>query len=268
MKEVKQFSKSYIFISALYVVLGVTLLAQPAMSVRMICYGLAIVMIVLGLSYGILYFTRDNLQGFLQMDLVIGIICLAFGIFILLNPTFLGSVLPFAMGIILLLGAVVKIQSSINMKRLHFRRWFLVLIFAVVIALLGIVLLCNPFTEERQMILYIGICLVLDGMTNLVSLICIQARVKRLNKIQKEYPEMDAGELLEQKEREKAARRSSMRAAKKAAQEIVPQNPEQQTVIVPEAPEQTEEHAAAEAESEEEAEVSVCRETKEVEEQE
>ena len=145
MKEVKQFSKSYIFISALYVVLGVALLAWPMMSVKMICYGLAVAMIVIGISYGVMYFTKDNLQGFLQMDLVIGIVCLAFGLFILLNPTFLGSVLPFAMGIILLLGAIVKIQSSINMKRLRFAKWYLVLICAILIGALGVVLLCNPF---------------------------------------------------------------------------------------------------------------------------
>ena len=121
MKEVKQFSKSYIFISALYVVLGVVLLAWPTLSVQMICYGLAVAMIVIGISYGIMYFTKDSLEGFLQMDLVIGIVCLAFGIFILLNPTFLSSVLPFAMGIILLLGAIVKIQSAFNMKKLRLK---------------------------------------------------------------------------------------------------------------------------------------------------
>ena len=64
----------------------------------MICYGLGFTMVVLGITYGIIYFTKDNLAGFLQMDLVIGIICLSFGVFILLNPTFLSTVLPFAMG--------------------------------------------------------------------------------------------------------------------------------------------------------------------------
>ena len=193
MKEVKQFSKSYIFISALYVVLGVALLAWPMMSVKMICYGLAVAMIVIGISYGVMYFTKDNLQGFL-----------AFGLFILLNPTFLGSVLPFAMGIILLLGAIVKIQSSINMKRLRFAKWYLVLICAILIGALGVVLLCNPFQKEEDMILYIGICLILDGLTNLTSLICIQVRVKQLNRLQKEYPQADVSDLLEQKEKAKA----------------------------------------------------------------
>ena len=201
MKEVKQFSKSYIFISALYVVLGVVLLAWPTLSVQMICYGLAVAMIVIGISYGIMYFTKDSLEGFLQMDLVIGIVCLAFGIFILLNPTFLSSVLPFAMGIILLLGAIVKIQSAFNMKKLRLKKWYLILICALVIGVLGAVLLWNPFEEEKYMILYIGICLILDGLTNLISLICIQVKVKKLAKIQREHPEVQLKDLLEQEEK-------------------------------------------------------------------
>lgn len=201
MNEVKQFSKSYILVSALYVVLGVILLVWPGTSVKMICYGLGFAMVVLGITYGIIYFTKDNLQGFLQMDLVIGIVCLAFGVFILLNPTFLATVLPFAMGIILLLGAVVKIQSSWNMRRLKFKKWYLVLICALVIIALGIVLLCNPFQEEKFMIFYIGACLILDGLTNLISLICIQVKVKKLAKIQREHPEVQLKDLLEQEEK-------------------------------------------------------------------
>lgn len=204
MNEVKEFRKSYILVSALYVVLGVVLLVWPTTSVKMICYGLGIAMLVLGITYGVIYLTKDNLSGFLQMDLVIGIICLAFGVFILLNPAFLASVLPFAMGIILLLGAVVKLQSAFNMKRLNFSKWYAALICAILIIVLGIVLLCNPFGNERFMILYIGICLVLDGMTNLVSLFCIQYRVKKLVRIQKEHPEADLKELLEYQKKNKS----------------------------------------------------------------
>ena len=156
------------------------------------------------LSYGIMYFTKDNLEGFQQMDLVIGIICLAFGIFIFLNPTFLSSVLPFAIGIILLLGAIVKIQSAFNMKKLRLKKWYLILICALVVGALGAVLLWNPFKEEKYMILYIGICLILDGLTNLISLICIQTRLRKLKKIQKANPDIDLKELLEQQARAEA----------------------------------------------------------------
>lgn len=200
MKERKEFRKSYIFISALYVVLGIVLLIWPTVSIRMICIGLGIAMLVLGITYGIIYFTKDNLNSILQMDLVIGIVCLAFGLFILLNPTFLASVLPFAMGIILLLGAVVKLQNAFNMKRLGFRRWYIVLLFALVIAVLAVILLCNPFTQERYMILYIGVCLILDGGINLGNLIRILIRVRHLAKVQQENPEVNLRELLAQEQ--------------------------------------------------------------------
>lgn len=208
--EVKQFSKSYILVSALYVVLGIVLCVWPNTSLKMICYGLGFVMVVLGITYGIIYFTKENPAGFLQMDLVIGIVCLAFGVFILLNPTFLATVLPFAMGIILLLGAVVKIQSALNMRRLKFAKWYAVLICALVIIVLGIVLLCNPFTKESHMVLYIGLCLILDGATNLVSLIFIQTRIKKLTRIRREYPQADIDELLEQQGKKKTAEKAEV----------------------------------------------------------
>lgn len=205
MNEVKNFSKSYIFLSALYVALGIVLLAWPALSVKMIGIGIGIVMLVLGITYAIIYFTKDNLKGFLQMDLVIGIVCLAFGVFILLNQSFLTTVLPFAMGIILLLGAVVKIQSSLNMKRLLYKKWYLMLAAALIIVALAVILLCNPFSQERHMLLYIGVCLILDGLTNLISLFCIQFRVKKLARLQKENPDADWKELLSQETKQEAA---------------------------------------------------------------
>lgn len=197
MKEIKEFRKSYILVSALYVVLGAVLLIWPDISVQMICYVLGFAMIVIGITYGIIYFTKDNLTGILQMDLVIGIVSAAFGVFILLNQSFLQSVLPFAMGIILLLGAVVKLQNSINMKRLKFRRWYGILICALILAGLGTGLLINPFRSEYWMVIYIGASLIFDGLVNLISMICILTRVKKLRKLQEANPDrvVDPSEL-------------------------------------------------------------------------
>ena len=198
MKEIREVRKSYILVSALYVVLGAVLLIWPDISVQMICYVLGFAMIVIGITYGIIYFTKDNLTGVLQMDLVIGIVSAAFGVFILLNQSFLQSVLPFAMGIILLLGAVVKLQNSINMKRLKFRRWYGILICALILAGLGIGLLINPFESEHWMVVYIGGSLIFDGLVNLISMICILTRVKKLKKLQDANPDrvVDPSELV------------------------------------------------------------------------
>ncbi|MCD8398160.1 MAG: DUF308 domain-containing protein [Lachnospiraceae bacterium] len=192
MKKIREFSKSYIFLSFLYVAVGIVLLLWPSMSLEMIGKGLGIILIVLGATYGVIYFTRDKRQeGFLQVELVIAVVCVALGVFILLTPEFLSMVLPFAMATVLLLGAIVKIQSTISMKKLLVRRWYIGLIAALVIIALGIVLLVYPFTSDAQMLFYIGICLILDGVTNLLGLLCIQLRTKKLDKMQKNNPDTD-----------------------------------------------------------------------------
>ncbi|MCC8066973.1 MAG: DUF308 domain-containing protein [Clostridiales bacterium] len=213
MKKVKEFSRSYIFLSVLYVAIGIVLLLWPSLSIEKIGKGLGIIMIVVGATYGVIYFTGNKRQeGYLQFDLVIGIIAVAFGVFILLTPEFLGMVLPFAMATVLLLGAIVKIQSAVSMKRLFIRHWYLGVIGALIIIALGIVLLVFPFKKDEQMLLYIGICLILDGTTNLLGLFCISFRTKKLEKIQRKNPGVDVKALIKA-EWEKA---DALKAEKKA----------------------------------------------------
>ncbi|MCD8335900.1 MAG: DUF308 domain-containing protein [Lachnospiraceae bacterium] len=213
MKKIREFSKSYIFLSFLYVAIGIVLLLWPSLSLEKLSKGLGIILIVLGATYGVIYFTRDKRQeGFLQVELVIAVVCAAFGVFILLTPEFMSMVLPFAMATVLLLGAIVKIQSTVSMKKLLVRRWYIGLIAALVIIALGIVLLVYPFASDSQMLLYIGICLILDGLTNLLGLLCIQLRTKKLDKMQKNNPDTDITALV----RSEWERSDAAKAEKKA----------------------------------------------------
>jgi len=199
LKKVKEFSISYIFLSFLYVAIGIVLVVWPTMSIQMIGRGIGVIMLVVGATYGVIYFTRDKRQeGYLQMELVIGVVCLALGVFILLTPDFMRMVLPFAMATVLLVGAIIKIQTAVSMKRLFIRRWYLGLIGALIIIGLGIFLLVFPFAVDWQMLLYIGICLILDGITNLLFLLCIRLRTGKLAKMQKKNPGADVKALMEQ----------------------------------------------------------------------
>ncbi|MCD7954643.1 MAG: DUF308 domain-containing protein [Lachnospiraceae bacterium] len=217
MKKVKEFSISYIFLSFLYVAIGIVLVIWPGMSIQLIGRGLGIIMLVVGATFGVIYFTRDKRrEGYLQMELVVGIICLSLGVFILLTPDFMRMVLPFAMATVLLVGAIVKIQTAVSMKRLFVRKWFLGLIAALIIIGLGIFLLVFPFPKDWQMLLYIGICLILDGMTNLLGLLCIRLRTRKLEKMQKKNPGTDVKALIEQERADAEAAKADKKAKKQA----------------------------------------------------
>ncbi len=221
MNKIKEFSRSFIFLSVLYMAVGLVLLLVPAMSLRLIGNGFAVLLIVIGVTYGVLFFTGDKkTEGYLQMDLVIGIICVAFGIFVLLTPGFLEMILPLAVSVLLLIGAIVKIQNAFSMRRLMIRHWYLLLICAIVIIVLGVLLLFDPFKmSDRQKIVYIGICLMLDGLTNLLSLICIRIRSNRIKKIQEKDPDTDVTAMYKSEWEKADSEKAEKKAEKKAKKE-------------------------------------------------
>ncbi len=240
MKAVKEFSTSFIFLSVLYVVVGLALLLIPSFSSSIFGLGLGVILIVVGLTYGILFFIGNKREeGFLQIDLVIGIVCVAFGAFILMRPGFLDMILPLAVAVMLLVGAVVKIQNAFNMRHLMLRRWYLALIGAIVIILLAVFLLFDPLhMTEEQRYWFIGACLILDGLTNLISVICIRVRSRKIRKIQQDNPGTDVQALFksewEKADEAKAERKAEKRAEKQA-------NKQQPEEIVVEAKDVTEE---------------------------
>ncbi|MCC8050346.1 MAG: DUF308 domain-containing protein [Clostridiales bacterium] len=235
MKKIREFSRSYIFLSFLYVAVGIVLLVWPTLSIQMIGKGVGVIMLVVGATYGVIYFTSDKRQeGYLQLELVIAIVCAAFGVFVLLTPDFMRMVLPFAMATVLLVGAIVKIQSAVSMKRLMIRRWYLALILALIIIALGIFLLVYPFEKDDQMLIYIGVCLIADGLTNLIGLLAIRLRTRKLEKIQKKYPGVDVKALIE----DEWAKSDAAKAEKKEQKRRKKEQKRQEQEIVVDAEEQ------------------------------
>lgn len=181
MEEVKGFHKNFIILSVFYVIAGVVLLFWPEMSIELFCKVLGIGMLIAGLTHIIIYFTKDHMMNIMQMDLVIGVLCVSFGAFLLLHPDFVQTALPFVVGVLFMMGGIIKLQNAIDMKRLHFRFWKAVLFFAIVMLILGAVLIYNPFSGEI-LTLYIGISLILEGVLNVICMLCIAHLFKKMNR--------------------------------------------------------------------------------------
>lgn len=182
MEEVRGFRKNFIILSVFYVIAGIVLLFWPEMSIELFCRVLGIGMLIAGITHVIIYFTKDHMLNVMQMDLVIGVLCSSFGAYFLLHPEFVESALPFAVGVLLLMGAIVKLQNAIDMKRLHFRFWKVVLFFSIVMLISGGLLIYNPFTGDI-LTLFIGIALILDGLLNIICMLCIAHLYKKMTKM-------------------------------------------------------------------------------------
>lgn len=179
MKEQNGVSKWYIGAAVLLAVVGVVMLVWPHLTMELLGIMIGICMLVIGLVYIILYFTKDHQDTIMQMDLTVGVVLAAFGAFMLMHNDFVNIALPFAAGIILLIGGISKIQYAIQMKRLSFSKWFLLLIMSIILIVFGLVMLYNPFKQE-VLIYAIGVSLIVDGVLSIVAVLLVSHRLKQM----------------------------------------------------------------------------------------
>ncbi|MDO4633185.1 MAG: DUF308 domain-containing protein [Eubacteriales bacterium] len=183
MEQVREIKKSFCLLSVAYLIIGIVLLLWPDLSVRTLCYVFGVGILIVGSAYLIIYFTKDPLRSVMQPDLVIGVVGIASGMFILLKMQYMLELLPFVLGVTALLGMVVKIQQALDLHRIHAKLWYLMLVFALALGVLGGLLVANPFEGLNMIVILIGASLIVDGVGNLISIFWITLFVRHLRKV-------------------------------------------------------------------------------------
>ncbi|MFQ9511661.1 MAG: HdeD family acid-resistance protein [Lachnospiraceae bacterium] len=179
MDILKDFRKHFLVTSLLLIAIGIFLLMKPATALNLVCYALGAVIIVYGLFKMICYLMNRE-YSFFQYDLFTGIIALLLGVFLLVKPHVLASVLPVVLGIFLFLDGVMKLQNALDLKKSDYDKWWSILVFSLILGVLGILLLFNPFSAITTVVMVIGASLVADGIINLISTYCISKRIKEI----------------------------------------------------------------------------------------
>lgn len=195
MKMAKEFKISYWLVTVCYLALGLVLLFYPDFSARMLCYTLGGITILYGLAHVVTYFLRSDFEDFYRLDLVTGLVLTGCGIFVMLRPEVVATMLHIIIGLAICLDSLIKLQNSIDLRRLQSRVWWVVLVLAVLTGALGITLLIYAGTGILTLMQFIGICLVFDGCVNLFSFTFLSVNLSRLRKARRlaaEQAEADA----------------------------------------------------------------------------
>ena len=177
MKGIKSFRRTFLLIAALYLACGISLLVWPAQSGLVICYVFGGISLLYGAVQIIRYCCNAAVSIF-RYELVTGILCCAFGLFVILRADMVLAVLPFVFGCAIVFDSVMTLQNAIALLRLVFSRWWLILLLAGVTGAFGVLLFFEPFAA-LAMVRFIGAVLVLDGCADLVSVLCLTYWVKK-----------------------------------------------------------------------------------------
>lgn len=181
----RKFKLIYGIVSLSYLMLGLVLLFYPGFSMLTLCYIFGVITLVYGVYHIVVYFMKEGTSTLFRLDFVVGLIAVAASLWMLVRPTGILKVLPIILGAFVVLSALMKLQYSIDLKKLAYDRWWLVLIFALVCLGLGGLLLARPFASAKTMTRVIGGVLALDGIAGIWTMVCISLQLRQIYKAEK-----------------------------------------------------------------------------------
>lgn len=179
MNIVKQAKLPFLCFSVLNIVLGICLIIWPEVSAETICLVLGLILFITGVLRIVLYF-RGTVFGIpLYADLTVGFIILLVGALLIIHPGNAAILLPIISGFFLILDGAFKLQTSFDLKKAGVKFWWYILALSIITAACGVLLVLNPFAGLAALMVALGICLILDGVQNVFSVVYISRLIKK-----------------------------------------------------------------------------------------
>ena len=134
------------------------------------------------------YFSKDLFRLAFQYDLAFGILLIALGVLVLLQPDGAMSFFCIVLGICVLTDGLFKIQIAIDAKRFGITKWWIVMVMAILTVAMGIVLVLRPGESAAVIMLLAGIGIFVEGLLNICVSLCMVKIVKN------QYPDVIEGD--------------------------------------------------------------------------
>lgn len=182
---VSKIIKSSIWSSIALVILGVLLFFFSELTIISISYVIGGILVAIGVIALLRYINNINKEVKNELDIIYGLVTIILGIIVISNPKAIASIIPFILGIIIVISSASKIEYSFELKKSNHHLWKSTLIMALVALLCGVLLIFNPFAGAEFITKVIGIILFVYGILDIVSTFRIRKTIKKSDKSDK-----------------------------------------------------------------------------------
>lgn len=191
MKAMKRMKNIFIVMSVLYILLGACLIIWPTTSAGTICLAFGMITLMYGVARIVGYFMKDDFGIPYRSDFALGIIDSVVGLFMIWHPEVIVITLPIIIGFTMMIDGVMKIQSSVELRRFGYSRWWLSLIIAICMVVVGILMVLRPFGGMTAIAILTGISLILMGVMNLWTVDTLMQAIRDAMPLEGEFTYLD-----------------------------------------------------------------------------
>lgn len=189
-KRFKSMYRTSIIFSLILFFIGLFLLMKPETTLHAISYTVGLILILWGIIPIISSLTNKESQNYLEFGFIIGAFSLTFGIIIMINPTIIGSIIPFLIGTWMIINGITKLYYALTINK-QFDALFSIIL-SLIILICGIILLFNPFGGAIIMTKLIGISIIIYSILDIIECYTLKKTVKKIINNKKEEKIIEA----------------------------------------------------------------------------
>lgn len=187
--------RSSMFSSIALAVLGALLFFQSELTIVSISYIIGAVLVGIGLAAIIKFVNNLNKDIKNELDMIYGTVTVVLGIIVISNPKAIASIIPFVLGILIIISSAAKLQYGLELRKGNNDLWTGTVILSSITLLCGILLIFNPFAGAEFITKVVGILLFVYAVLDIISTIRIRNTIKEVkNELTEKIVEADVVE--------------------------------------------------------------------------
>lgn len=174
----QNFRWSFVLTALSLLALGIILLLYPVTAMRLLCNMVAAILLLFGRTK-IIAFIREKDRRF-SLELLIGIVTAALGLFILISPSSVLHAIQIILGLTIIIDSLLGIRRALALRAMGMKWWtaqLVVSIAAIVFALL-LMIWREIFGDARVIVM--GVLLIFQGICDLTGLLSLNYFGNRL----------------------------------------------------------------------------------------
>lgn len=169
MQNMFQTLKKYTILRAIiFLVLGLLIIIFPNPIMSIIIYIIAAALAVMGIVNIISYFNHRTQTAFKDISFISGVLLLAVGVVIAIFSHQILTAIPVVLGIFVIVSGAIYFVEALNVQKVLNRSGMPMFIFSLLILIVGIILIVNPFSALVFLFRMFGIILLIMGIGDIV----------------------------------------------------------------------------------------------------
>lgn len=176
--KLKSMYKTSMIFSIILFFIGLFLVIKASTTLHAISYIIGVMLILWGTVQLITSLTNKEKENsnYLSAGFILGVFSLIIGIVVIINPEIIGSIIPFVIGIWMVINGITKLYYSLSLNKIQ--KSTPAIVISLIILACGIFLIANPFKGAEILTQIIGASIMVYSVLDIVECFTLKKVVK------------------------------------------------------------------------------------------